>query len=359
MFSGKDRVFAAAAAIMIILVAVWRIPPASIRALMLCYFEGAAAVLFAAILWRYNPWLAGFLMLALVSMYYPFYTNRSYLTFHHIFLGLVWYYALAAYLKPEYVKHILDAICIAALANVVLMALQELGLDPIFIDRISKGPHRYATGFMGNTNLASAYISLSLPAFFRKGWYWCIVPLAAAVVAASASMGFIALCLGLAIWYFSNIGRAAVYQIPIAVSLIILFFIFVDTPGTERFTPLKMTLKAYKQHWVMGSGIGHWQVVFKKPIVTKIGGQLVSSRWATLHNEPVQAMFEMGVLFPVLVAGYMWRAYRKFERRAFIPAIGVILVIVSSMGNFIFHIGSTSMLGLTWLALYDKEVMKC
>jgi hypothetical protein len=144
-----------------------------------------------------------------------------------------------------------------------------------------------------------------------------------------------------------------------------LYLLVIDRTQTyDRWTAWVHAWGLYKQHWLMGSGIGHWKVVMK---------QLPPDWqwWTTAHNEFVQGVFEMGIGFALIVAGYVhhiWkrgvRSYRERfgSRRGGTTApmglclTALVIIAVNSLVNFPFHIAITGFLAVTWMALFEVQL---
>jgi len=338
------------AGLFIVAVGVIRFPADDFRLEMQALFQVASVLLLCVILWNVNKWMSLFLLLCLVSMFYPFYTRHSFLAFQDVFYAFVWFTLLTLCLRRSHYHYILSGICLVALANVAFLILQYFNLDPIF-KAVNGSPEDPVVGLMGNRNFVSALLAFSFPAFLRPRWVWCIPALFLGLVLAKSTGGPLALAAG---WMFYSVlrGRAIFPLLAVALGLL-LFVAFVDKPNFfgGRLEAWKNALGYYQQHWLMGCGLGHWKIVFKRIMLQ--GNRFW---WTHAHNEIIQGLFEMGVGFAIVLTGYIYDTARKYKREALVPATALIIIFINSLVNFPFHIATTAMLAVTWMALYDIEV---
>jgi len=343
--------FAAAA---MLLAAVFRLPvrPGELRVSFALLAEAAVGLTLALALWRYaNRWVASFLVLALVSSFFPFYDRASFLAFHGIFYMALWY-GLVIFVVAQTDRSALEgcglflnALCIAALFNVVFVVLQVLDVDPLF-EPIGGG-RSVPAGLMANPNEASALLAFAAPAFWRPRWRWGLVAVLAGLCMVKSVGGPLALGCG-AVFY--GVVRGRLYlSLGLALAGVLFYAFLIDAPGFERWPVWKQGLKLYTQHWVMGSGIGHWKYVFhSQENLARFG-----VHWSMAHNELLQGLFEMGIGFAVVLAGYLRNAWRRYHAGALVPATALVIILVNSLVNYSFHIAGTAMVAVTWLAILE------
>lgn len=349
-------------------------------------FETVVAVLFAVVLWQINKWWAAFFLLAFISSIYPFSTKVSADAFLAVFFGSLWFYFISNYTRPEWVRHLLDAICILALCNIGLLISQHFGFDPIFKAK-GGGGGAPVVGFLSNRNEVSAFLAFALPAFFRDRWKR-LVPIVFLGLTIARSTGGPLAAIAMVYAYFflkDGIGGLRINWVKIGLVTIwfALFLAYIDMPvefrtittneiidasgeikepistkteivmgssGSQRVSTWTKGLKLYTQHPVTGSGIGHWKIVFlglKKPGKTW---------WKQAHNEFVQGVFEMGILFVVVMVGYFTGIVRRYHRGAILSITAAGIVVINSCFNFPLHIAQTAVLAITWLAILEIEL---
>jgi hypothetical protein len=335
----------------------------NLRLVLRVNFEITVALTLAAFLWRINKWMSLFLVLSTASMMYPFYDAQSYFAFQAVFYATVWYAVIVKTI--DNVDSLLNAICIIALFNIAFMFLQLLDIDPLF--KPIHGAKGFPVGLSGNINSVSALLAFCFPAFMRRKWVYFTPLIVTGLIVTKSMGGMLALACGL-IFYFWMYGFRFM---PVATLLVglILYGSFVDTNILSSFnirlTVIWETLGYYTQHWVMGSGIGHFKIQIGKTFLYPINNLY----WMTVHNEFVQGLFEMGVAFPFIIGGYYVGIYKRFmdgfmvcgvispgSQAAILPITALIVISTNSMVHFPFHIAPTAMIAVTWMAILDIKL---
>lgn len=322
-----------------------RVPVDNYRLLFTALFMVSATAVVAVMLFRVNPWVASFLMLAQVSMYYPSYTTHSHLAFQVVFYGATLYAVLVLLAPSE--RPVLDAICVIALVNVAVLLFQVLGVSPtdgsysvIFLG----GKNHAPVGLMDNQNSLSALLSFCLPAFFRRAWWWLLPAVILGLIGAQSFGGVLAAA-AVTVFYVSR--KLGNWKAPVFACMggVILYAVFVDPPSVSvRGGFWAGIITMVPEHWVFGRGIGHFKVYAP---VTSAG------RWLYAHNEVLQAVFELGVGALVFIIGYLTRFFRKCRGSSLIAQSGLIAVFTNSLVNFPLHLGVTALIAIVWASIVD------
>lgn len=341
-----------------------RFPADDFRLELRFLFEIAVVAGLCVYLWRINPWWALFLGLALSSRTFS-YDRHSYMAFEAVLYGSVWFLVLVQSVSRKHISYLLDGICVIALINAAYMGIQLLDMDFLFVPApgVIGDPE---VGLMGNINFVSALLAFSAPAFLRPGWKWGLILIVAGICVARTSLGAISLSAG-ALFYFIMKGRLYP-SLALAIFGSSAYILFVDAPGFERIEVWRNGLEAWALYPLGGYGIGHWKSFFDHPMVTR-------TVWTTAHNEFVQMLFELGAGFAVVVTGYLWHMaarIKKFVRVharipgqiPFAPAAGgvvraataLIIIAVNSFANLPFHIATTAMVAVAWMAILEIEL---
>lgn len=331
------------------------------------YRFGMAAVAFLSVaIWNVNKWAAMFILLAGVSSIFPFSTKYSSEAFRAVMIGCLWFY-MVSQIPRDKTKYLLDAICIIALLNVGMLISQYFGFDPIFKpSKISYGTP--AVGFLSNKNEVSAILAFCLPAFFRSKWSM-LTPLVFVGLSISSSTGGALAAVAATTGYFviRDGRRFLINDWLLLVALyawLAVFLGFIDSPmsvfkskpiaatdayGYSRFEAWRRGFELYKQHWLLGAGIGHWKIVFK---AVNIQGYWFKHA----HNEFIQAGFEMGILVAPIVIGYLVGVARKLRTGSILlPAAALVAILTNSMVNFPFHVAQTAIVAVTWMAIMEAK----
>lgn len=318
---------------------------------MIVLFESAVVVTLCILLWSLaNKYVAMFLAMALVSQYYPFYGQSSYIAMHCILYGCILYGAIVALEYSNTSQVFMDMMCVVALGNIVIQALQVANMDPIFMP--IEGGHDIPTGLMTNINETSALLAFCFPAFLRKRWVYMLPVVAFGFIAAKSSGGVMAVILGICAYAWMT-GFAS--YVLIAISAFVVWWLVdppYDQPGSaSRIEVYIAGFKAYLQRPIMGFGIGHWKIVFQKP-------GMLPHYFSSAHNEFLQGLFEMGVAFGGIMAGYFIDIARRIKRdkRLHLPVMALVIVAANSLVNFPFHIAPTAAIAICWLAILEHEL---
>jgi len=336
---------------------------------------GAITVFSYYLATQINLWVGLFVVLASFSAYYPINTSTAERTHQLIIYGVIWYTVCVHFLNTKKaVNWILNAICIIALVNCAFLIMQgyfdydpmHQGVPPLWGGVIDKTPN---VGLMSCYNGASAMLAFCFPAFLRKRWWIGLFPLALGLIFAHTFGGPLAIACALTLWVFVRF-RERVYKLLFVLIVIISLFgytKYVDKPDHSwRLKAWKFAyFKVYPQHPLFGYGLGHWKLVFKRKDVAIQTSNSTSRQWhAQAHNEPIQGLVEMGILFAVVLLGYLGsvviRAVRyltvKCNHILMISLMSLVAIIVVSTVFFPFHIALLAMIALTLMAILENSL---
>ena len=339
------------AGLILIAIALLRLPVqfGMLRAQFQLLAESGVTLLLAAYIFRINKWLGLFLALTVISSIYPIFGRWSYTARNAIVYGLLWF-VLIWHVKDS--VHILNALCVIVLVNVLFATMQLKGLDPykIFTFGFMTSETAYPVGLMANKNILSTVIAFGLPAFLRPKWIlFSWIPLIGLFVASSVG-GTLATLGGLLFYGFMKLKTTAhkVLALLASFNFLMYYLIFCDLPTVgERLDGWYQGWLLFKQNWIFGCGIGHAKLIMK--------GLSAKPTFIQMHNEFLQAVMEMGIIVIPVFIGYFYFIYKG--RRNLIPATALIIIILNSCVNFPFHIGTTAIIAVTWMALFQKEAV--
>jgi hypothetical protein len=269
------------------------------------------------------------------------------MTAHCIIVGVLWYSLLVLWFPTLKVSLLLDAMVIIALANVLFLIIQQFNYDPrLLYSRIGEMP---PVGLTANRNEVSCLLAICAPACFRSGRRWAIPLVVAGLVMAKSFIGVLAIGCGLV--FFMAMQGLYFWAALIPILGITAFVLFVDAPGfTARWELIKVgwTLYWKMKHPLAGAGLGHWAIA---------SGKFIPGLWwKYAHNEMFQGMFEMGLGFIVVFGGYMINVIRRFQRRAALPIMALLIILVTCTGFFTFHIATIAAVSITWLAILEMKL---
>lgn len=332
------------------------VPDDQYRALFRYLAEIAVFVGLAVyIISRVNVWVGLFLILATFSCIYPIFGKASVLARQAVLVGCLWYSIVVLTVDRANIKWLLNCMCLVSIANTVFLALQTIGCDPyaIFSFGMFTSTVTDNSGLMANRNEASMMISMTMPAFFRRKWIsFVLIPVVGLILARSTG-GVVAILCGLTFYLlYSGKGkynpfgihpflRVAILSLGSALGL--LFLMFVDTPCVAmRLQIWESGIPGFCQHWLFGSGIGHWKIVT---------GQLHA------HNDIFQIIFEMGIFAGVIILGYFYDVYKRISKyTSLLPMTAVVVIIANALVSFPFYIATTAMISVTWMAILEISI---
>jgi len=318
-------------------------------------FEIAISLSLAVVLWqRANKWVACFFILATVSMFWPQFGRASRSAHRLLMLGVLWYLIVVVSVDKAGCVHLLNAICAAMLLNLGVQVAQYAGGAGIF-----RCPQ--PIGLYANPNETAAFYVMALPAFLRPGWCpgWKKVlffPLVG-IYFCNAVMSYVCLSVLLIVWLVYIADTDPGWKSPLA--FLCAEFLIIGMLAYLLFVPIETLLLRVKvwvlasgyieQHWFRGAGLGHWKILFLKPV------PFDGARWVTAHNDYLQIWLEMGIMSLVLIVGYFIDVVRR--TRGFpIYLMALIIIAVNSSGNFLWRIAPTAMVATTWLAITEIEL---
>jgi len=361
------KFIAPAIAIMLFMVAITRLPleMGKGRDFVLGLFQVGVLIVFFAVLWGINKWVALFMLLAVVSHVVPVVTVESQATLKCVLFGLGWYFFIHSFGNE---KVLMDVICVIAFAHFMATFIQYFKIPSLFSGDVC--------GLMFNPNEGSALFALCFPAFLRdrtiyslptscvlrfrgrayvtikdiKLWY-CLPMVFFGLAMTSSFNGVLATTIG-AIFYACVLGHY--WVIVPSIILFGLFWLFIDFPhASDRWIVWKNAFKIYLPHWKWGCGLGHWEAISRKLVEANI--HLLPGHygtWTRLHNTFVNGLIEMGVGFAVIVSGYLGNFVWKFTRKNAIQFTALIVIVLCCSTNSMFRMNAVNgLLAITWLAM--------
>jgi len=307
----------------------------------------------ATVLWKYNKFIAGFLILSVINMHYPLYDGASFYAGKMIFLGCLWYYFVVT-IKPD-MKSVFNALCFGVVINLFVQCLQ---IVDIYSDITFALPCSNPSGLMSNPNETAALYVFCIPCFLAgKWWKTSRFTVALPIIGlyfSRTDLGGFCLVIAIMVILFKNIDNK--YAM---IGILVLWAAMIAVLLYKPFNTLDDRIKIWtyaadliKEHWVLGAGLGHWKRLAQFAI--KITGTL----WETAHNEYLQAFVEMGIGSVILIAGYLIDVLRRYWDRAFLPFLSIVLIAAFSFGSFPWHIAPLAMISITMMGLYDTATKR-
>jgi len=335
-------------ALILLIVSVLQIPapPGYTRAAFRFICECGIVLLLASFIYqKVNKWVGLFLGLTLLSSIYPAYTKYSLLARNAVIFWCLWYSLLVLTVKKE--RALLNVICIIALINVGFQMLQFFNIDPVH--KAIDGGHDLPTGLLSNINQTSALLAFCFPAFLRKQWKWGIFIVLLGLVLAKSTGGVVAVSIGVLFYglvYFWGAWKKIIIISLILAGCFLIFLLLIDRPScSNRLDKWIIGLKLLKNRVIFGFGIGHWGMLFAK---------LSNTNFYQAHNDLLQGLWEMGIGFIVILAGYLIDVIKRAKhsmKEHILPLTALVIILVNSMVNFPFHVATTAIIAVSWMAI--------
>jgi len=336
-------------------------------------------------------------------------SQYSYVTLANISLYMILFWiTMQALQEMADINKTLNVICIGALIQIVWCIMQKFGIDM----SISLGSFKYAfmlkpehaasyigqpAGALGSVNGLSAYLAMAFPAFLRHTaifkwrklkWlkWWCLTPLVIwPFWHTHTKGGFIALIIGLVFMLaFMKIN----WKIKTAALLIIagVFTFYMQNKAAGSWGGLMNNCRwetsklAYHlaehtkvvrdkiyitdtpnlKESLMGQGLGQFRVLFPPTSMAYLGVSSRPEHFAQLHNEPWQVKYEMGdigfgmVYAFIIMLGVIFAIRLKKSQTALIISAAVLIIVINSHVNFLFHTPGLAPLAIIYLAMFVK-----
>lgn len=330
-------------------------------------FSWAAMTVFAAYVARVvNLWAGLFLILAtwgVVSNQATAYSERAQF---FILYGVIWYWFCVRLIRENGPVLVLNVLCGLTLTHLAFLVCQALNYNPI--GSIALRPQWTSVpfdpvpniGLLTNHNEASALLAFGAPAFVRKGW-WPFLPLVLAGLALPTTFSgplAVACSAFVGLFLFPLRWRTRLVSVAGGFLAIFTYARFVDMPDvTWRLRAWKMAIvDLLPERLFTGAGTGHWKIVFARRDVadylTGGNGELLLQA----HNEYVQSLFELGILFAVILIGYTVHNVLRYNARARLSTLAVIVIAVVCAAYHPFHIALLAMVALMWMAMLEVNL---
>ena len=242
----------------------------------------------------------------------------------YIIAGMAFY--VAARHCTGAVDRYMNGICVLSLVLSVVAFIQ------FFIG------HGDAGSTLACRNVYAAFIAISLPLFFRKGWYKFIPILVLGLIIAKTSTAIAAALIASAFYLWGWKG-AGVAVIP-AIAYYLVFKLPVHS----------VSLGARLEYWTdaLSKVSDSWQT-----LLFGVGPGVYWQFQNELHSEPVYLIFNLGIIGLIIVAAYIFRSLTQCTDWRLQAAL--LAVVVDSFGNHVMHTAPTALLVIIILGLIDRK----
>lgn len=314
-----------------------------------------------------NIWITLFLgWTVFLFAFFKFEIGLIYVT--NIFFGCVLYYLVKVAFKKEHIGFFINAVLWFAVLNILYMAIQISGYDFVYEQIIGtslkKIPNFIPTGFMGQRQIAGAFLALCVPLLASRGSKMAILGALGLFIPLYLSQATLALWSGgigllFVLWY--RIPRKIWLLIgALIISICVFYFIRVDQPDSLRFKHWKVVLVSCVKHPVTGWGLDSFRNVtsYKNFRYKEAVGPGYMTWWDNPHNLIVSLFFEFGIVGIFLFGGYLRQCGIWFMRAVKEPdviALGgfMLVVVILSQAHFVMFLARTCAIIIPAAALFE------
>lgn len=331
-----------------------------------------AMMIFIAHFFINNKFIKLFIMWSVASLiihgfWTGYFDKDSYIVLNTLFLASLFYQVIKNNIRKKHITFIINGLCVMSIIQSLLMHVHAMQIPFIFYPKLDVMP---AVGFLDNTNLAGAFLAITIPLFFRK--YWCIglVSLIPAMIESKSMGGVLSLAIASIVFLFIHTKKIKTIAVYLSVIICFVYLYCVHFEDSGRFSlnqarsyTWSMAVKDFMvKRPVVGYGIGQWKSVYKslaKHSAKKYGYNIEEVLNVYAHNEYVQVFLEMGTVGLVIVLSFIgFIIFRYFlsvkTETSIILFCCLMACFANAFVNFLFHITS-GLITVVYFALFEKE----
>ncbi len=324
-----------------------------------------------------------FLCWSLVNSIYRYNYRDNLFTLYNVFFGVLLYWIITKLIKKEHINKILNIICIATLLQVVWAGLQFYRIYwPL---NLEAGLDKIVCGWIGNQNLFSIFLAISIPAFFRKKWIYLLpIVLLPLIQHSHTKGGVISLILGI-IFYLAYAKYPLKQKIVIGIATASLIVFYLAQSHTminvlknntryqawNKIYYISNHVQIYSANihmrilpdiqWkdsIIGYGLGQFAAI-SRPISELLYYDVGDLKiYSQAHNDFLQIKLELGWIGVSIVLGCIGSIVIAFRRMAKSPHViiistGIFIIFISSFGSFPWHHPCLIWLMITYFAMFE------
>lgn len=267
-------------------------------------------------------------------------------------IGAVIYIAMAKSTLNE--NAFFNVICIASVLQCLIGLSQWFKFDPLvwfigqFVFARADLPGA-VVGSLGNPNFLAAFLAISIPFFFRKGWRWLLLLVIPVLLGSMTSSAVDPAIFGVYVfWFLSSDFSDPVRTFKRA------FYGFIAACLCSAAYSFAVDASP-----INNARFGYW---------SQAGGQVVSSFWSIifgrgpgagwgqkwpLHSEWMTCFFHFGVLGVSLLIGYILTVGRAVRHPALLASF--VIIMLNFIGNSALHYAPTAFLICMIAGLIERE----
>lgn len=351
-------------------------------------FELGVTALFA-IVFIENIWLAALLLWTIfLYTYFNFpAVGGNYVM--HIFQACLLYQVTYQLVNRKRVETVFKVILALCAINLIFTVLQVFGYDPIFTNLNSSKMNFDPVGVMGIKAVSGVLSAITIPIalFFSP---WLVIPIIPALIISDCSSAVAATVVSILFLAWQQSRKIFTYMlIPIAMAGALYFVNDAKmNMMTDRVNMWKLSLRDAFVHPITGVGLDSFRNIgqpkpylyFKNNVdnsaialvynkdnqvwVPRDGGDFAKNKdgklwvdpWDNPHNEFVGLFYEFGIVGLLIMGALFLDITKRLKRDPIIMTIFAVFLVylVSSIGQFPFHLARTAHLSVILLACYYK-----
>ncbi len=329
---------------------------------VLPFIEGKAKV--SPYLRGLYVYLALLMLLCTIALMFKF-IGRD--VFNGAFMGMFYLLAagilyLAALNSPLSRRTWANVICTAAILQMAIAGSQAAGFAPVqwlfaLFAKVDPGK-QLVVGTLGNKGFLVMFLAITMPFFFRRRWFWFIIPMLVLMAFANTTTAIIAAFAGAAVYFYPKMKIPNIdpfwQRVSMVTALVLIvgaFVLFVDTDLSKAVN------RGPKGIFLVEGRIHKWGIAVEQVSMTwpsMLFGLGPGSRWGgkgTLHNDWLTAWHVWGLVGLGLVMGFVFNIERS-NRRAF---AAFVVACVAALGSLPMHLAPSAFLIIIIAGLCERE----
>jgi hypothetical protein len=368
------------------------------------FFQLGITALFVITFMR-NVWLAAFMIWSIFLYAYYNFPGIGGNYVMNLFMAAVLYQVTYEYVNEKRVREIFLAIMFLCGLNLFFTWLQLHGADPVYMSHDTKIYNYDPVGIMGIKAVSGVFSAICIPIALFMSPFLVLMAIPTLYISASSSAFVAAIASFLFMLYFKS--RKVFLLVLLPLLLVGGLYVKNDSKAnmmTDRYNLWKISMRDALQRPIVGMGLdsfrnvglmkpflyfkdatnnnalrmkyapesGQWIPPKGYPIEYKVltdeSGMVLFNPdgsvkqdplvnpWDHPHNEFVSVIYEFGIIGLLLLIALIWDMARRFKPEPILITLGAVFIVylVSSTGQFPFHLARTAYLSVVFLACYYK-----
>jgi hypothetical protein len=304
----------------------------------------------------YKVLLVAFLFVSFFNAFNIFYARSWFQVVMVQFATLLAFSAFSGY-EVRLKSALLNFVAISGIIQSVIMIGIYYNLNPeayvlsFFYENLEyshKSLAPSAAGSLGHPNLSGAFASIAMGAILRRKWVYCLPVFLIALYLGNSAMPILTAIAVIFSYFYKKTKLDNLY--PYIITMVIgSYFIlngfpegFLSSQNRHHFWEIAIS----KTNMLFGNGLGSFPSVFSK---IAFNGEY----FMQAHSEWVELYYAYGLIGIGLVIAFFLPIIRNIKDKIIYAMM--MGVFINCYGNFFFHIGALSFLGLIVMAMAYGE----